>query len=107
MMPEKIRIMISDREYEIDGGGLTPLEASAMAQYVTDKMKEIAEQTKIVDTSKLAVLAALNITDELFRIQTSRNDVDGSLDRQTDKLAALLDTALNDTAAEYKEHSHI
>lgn len=106
MLAEKILIMIYNREYEIDAGGLTPLEASALAQYVTDKMKEIAEQTNIVDTSRLAVLAALNISDELFRLHQSRHKVDGSLDKRTDELVALLDTAIKDTVAEYTERSH-
>ena len=97
MLAEKIRIMIFNREYEIDAGGLTPLEASALAQYVTEKMKEITEQTKIVDTSKLAVLAALNITDELFRVRQSRSQVNGSLDKKTDALVSLLDSALTNT----------
>lgn len=97
MLAEKIRILIYNREYEIDAGSLTPLEASALAQYVTDKMKEIETQTKIVDTSRLAVLAALNITDELFRLKASRSHVNGSLDKKTDELVALLDSALTDT----------
>ena len=91
MLAEKIRILIYNREYEIDAGGLTPLEASALAQYVTDKMKELERQTKIVDTSRLAVLAALNITDELFRVKASRSHVSGSMDKKADDNAPQVD----------------
>ena len=96
MLAEKMRIMIYNREFDVEAGTLTPLEASAMAQYVTDKMKEIEDQTKIVDTSRLAALAALNITEELFRLKQSRSLNDGSLDKKNEELVSLLDSALND-----------
>ncbi|MBI5416702.1 cell division protein ZapA [Candidatus Poribacteria bacterium] len=38
-----------------------------LAEYVDVKMKDIAENTSIVSTNKIAVLAALNIADELFQ----------------------------------------
>ena len=62
---EKIRVKILGKEYELDPGRLTALEASQLATYVDDKMKEISEKLKIVDTQKIAVLAALNIAFEL------------------------------------------
>ncbi|MBD3270961.1 MAG: cell division protein ZapA [Elusimicrobia bacterium] len=94
MMSEKIKINIYNREYEIDPGGLTPLEVSALAQYVTEKMKEIETQTTIVDTAKLAVLAALNITEELFQLKATRTMVDGSMDKQYENLITMLDAVL-------------
>ncbi len=38
-----------------------------LAGYVDGRMRELAEVSPNVDTAKLAVLAALNIADELFR----------------------------------------
>jgi cell division protein ZapA len=65
LISEKVRVSIFGREYEMDAGGLTPLEASQLATYVDSKMREIAENLHIVDTQKIAVLAALNIAFEL------------------------------------------
>ena len=42
-----------------------------LARYVDKRMHELADVSPHVDTAKLAVLTALNITDELFREQTS------------------------------------
>mgnify|MGYP001066781158 CR=1 FL=1 len=42
-----------------------------LARYVDKRMRDLAEVSPHVDTAKLAVLTALNITDELFREQTS------------------------------------
>jgi len=38
-----------------------------LARYVDGRMRELAEVSPHVDTARLAVLAALNIADELFR----------------------------------------
>lgn len=94
LLAEKTRIVIYNREYELDATGLTPLEASALANFVNEKMVEIANHTKIVDTSKLAVLAALNIADELFGLKESKSNVNGNFDKKIEELVNQLDTAL-------------
>ncbi len=65
LMNDKIRVKIFGKEYELDPGGLTPLEASQLAAYVDQKMREISEKLRIVDTQKIAVLTALNIAFEM------------------------------------------
>ncbi len=60
------RIEIFDRSYDvtgaIDGDYLDRLSA-----FVDSKMREIYESSHTVDTTKVAVMAALNIADELFQ----------------------------------------
>lgn len=65
LVREKIRVNIFGKDYELDPGSLTPLEASQLAAFVDQKMREIAEKLRLVDTQKIAVLAALNIAFEL------------------------------------------
>ena len=43
---EKIEIEIFGRTYEIDAEGLTPIEAGSLAQFVTERMREVQGQTK-------------------------------------------------------------
>jgi cell division protein ZapA len=38
-----------------------------LARLVDSRMKEVAERTATVDTTKIAILAALNITDDLYQ----------------------------------------
>jgi cell division protein ZapA len=60
------RVEIYDQLYQIKGG----IEADyvkQLATYVDGKMREIAQGSKTVDSLKVAVLAALNIVDELFQ----------------------------------------
>lgn len=40
-----------------------------VAGYVDDKMKEVAEGNMRLDTAKIAVLTAVNIADEYFRLR--------------------------------------
>jgi cell division protein ZapA len=42
-----------------------------LARYVDARMREVAASGKVVVTSKIAVLAALHIADELFRLRES------------------------------------
>lgn len=65
LVKDKIRVEIFGKLYELDPGSLTPLEANQLAAYVDAKMKEISEKLGLVDTQKIAVLAALNIAFEM------------------------------------------
>jgi cell division protein ZapA len=58
-----------------------------MAAYLDGRMKEIQKQTRAADTQSLAVLAALQITEELFK---ERRDLAELKRRLRDKGRALL-----------------
>jgi len=69
------RVEIYDQLYQIKGGIETEY-VKQLASYVDSKMREIAQGSKTVDSLKVAVLAALNIVDELFQ----ERDRSGKLD---------------------------
>ena len=48
-----------------------------------------------MDTQKLAILAALNIADELFRLKNSSENISGILDKKADDLIKFLDKAMS------------
>ncbi|MFN0118643.1 MAG: cell division protein ZapA [Elusimicrobiota bacterium] len=73
---DRVRVQIFGREYEMDSGGLTPLELQSIAGIVDEKMREIADNSGIVDTQKVAVLAAVNIA---FEYQQMRENSKGSI----------------------------
>ena len=86
---------------EIFGGqyavrsGLDAEYVKRVAQYVDRKMHNAADQTRGGDTVRIAVLAALNIADEHFRLREAHA---GGSDarRLTLELEQLIDTALTD-----------
>jgi cell division protein ZapA len=91
---DKIPVKIYNREFIIEGGNWDPLYVSALAKYVDDQMNRIANTSNIVDTSRVAVLAALNIADELFRLRESKDTSGQEISKRSDELIKLLDQAL-------------
>ncbi len=73
---------------------LDPEYVSRLATYVDDKMRAAGDSTPSGDSLRLAVLAALNVTDELFRCRESTRAKDGHLAERTEELERLLDRVL-------------
>ena len=65
-----------------------------IASYVDKKMRAAAESTPSSDSVKLAVLAALNIADELFRCQDAQQTRRGALAERAGAIERLVDAAL-------------
>lgn len=65
-----------------------------LADFVDGKMREIATHTAAVDTTKIAVLAALNIADQLVREAGSlgrESEIDHRVAQLTDRLRDALE----------------
>ena len=71
-----VRVTIFGQEYVIKTSA-NPQYIKDVAAYVNDKMNEIKDSGLDVDSQqlKIAVLASMNITDELFDIRKERNDL--------------------------------
>ena len=65
-----------------------------LATYVDEKMRAAADSAPTGDALRLAVLAALNVADELFRCRDANRDRDGRLAERTEELERLLDQVL-------------
>jgi cell division protein ZapA len=65
-----------------------------LAAYVDAKMRAAIEAAPTSDGLGLAVLVALNIADELFRLRVQETSVNGSLSERALRLEQLLDAAL-------------
>lgn len=62
----RIQVEIAGRTYTLRGNR----DATAvreLAGFVDERMREIATRTNTADTTRVAILAALNIADELFK----------------------------------------
>ena len=65
-----------------------------LAAYVDEKMRAASESAPTGDSLRLAVLAALNIADELFRCRDTTRARDGELAERAGELERLLDRLL-------------
>ena len=91
--PEVVSVEIRGLRYPIR----STLDASyvnGLATYVDEKIRAASESSPSGDTLRLAVLAALNIADELFRCQDAQQQRRGALAERTEALERLMDAAL-------------
>ena len=65
-----------------------------LATYVDERMRLAADSTPSGDSLRLAVLAALNIADELFRSKDVTRDRDGRLAERAEELERIVDRLL-------------
>ncbi len=65
-------VVIYGEEYNIRGD-MTAEHIEALARYVDRKMRQIGGHENRLSVSKVAVLASLNIAEELFKLQREYN----------------------------------
>ncbi len=66
MSPQKIKVSIFGSEYSLVSDD-DENYVQEIAQYLDKKMREIDRHYSLTSTTKVAILAALNIADELFQ----------------------------------------
>jgi cell division protein ZapA len=88
-----VTVEINGQRYPIRSG-LDEQYVLALAAYVHQKVRAAAELTPASDSLRLAVLAALNIADELFRCREGERARSGRLVERTEELERLLDEVL-------------
>ncbi|MBI5190883.1 MAG: cell division protein ZapA [Nitrospirae bacterium] len=88
---------MNNTEVEIFGGTYTvkgdsdPAYVRELARYVDEKMRTLSRKSPhAIGVQKIAVLAALNIADELFRLKRRGQDVDKLIVEKTADLFDLL-----------------
>ena len=72
--PSRTRIEILGREYQVRGHR-DPAYMARIARYVDGKIREILKRSSSPSATKAAVLAALNIADELHRERAEKRQL--------------------------------
>ena len=91
---EPVSITILDRKYQF---ACTPEERKdllAAAQHLDERMKEIKESGRLMSLERIALQAALNLTDELLKIRKDASLRKEKIDSKIRMLADRLDSAL-------------
>ncbi len=65
-----------------------------LAAYLDEKMRLAAAELQSADTMRIAVVAALNVADELFRARADSRGVEGRLLDRTAEIERLVDAVL-------------
>ncbi len=69
-----VRVTIVGEEYTIRSDE-SPEHTRAVARYVDDVIRSLMNSGAVVESHKAAILAALQITDELFKARQSRTEL--------------------------------
>lgn len=97
-MPEKsdaVHVEIFGQSYAVQAGP-DPAYVEQLAGYVDAQMRDVSRAAGAVDSVRVAVLAALNIADELFQARARLEDGDQGLRQRAQRLARELAGALDE-----------
>jgi len=92
--PEALRVSIYDQVYNLKSEAADRAYMQEVAGYVDERMHSIASRTQTVDSFRVAVLAALHIADELFRLRQEHERLARGVSAKSLEYASLLDEAL-------------
>ena len=93
--PEPITVAILDRDYQF---ACQPEERKALkdaALYLDERMRTIKEAGRLMSLERIAVMTALNLADEMLKLQKNEMYRQENVDNRIRMLADELDDALD------------
>jgi cell division protein ZapA len=93
--PSLVHVEIFGQTYAVRAG-TDPGYVERLAAYVDGQMQEISRSSGAVDSVRIAVLAALNIADECFRVRGQVEEAEKGAKARADRLARELAAALGE-----------
>ncbi|HKK72611.1 MAG TPA: cell division protein ZapA [Candidatus Krumholzibacteria bacterium] len=82
-----------------------PEHVERVAAYLDSRMREVARASSQVTSLRVAILAALNITDELFRERESRSEGSDEIHERARRLASELERTIGDAESAPEDES--
>jgi cell division protein ZapA len=90
-----LKVNIYGTEYPIKGE-VDVEYIRQVAEYVDRKMREVDQTTTAKSSLKVAILAALNIADELFRERDEKNSLAQNLETKLNGLSKMINENLKE-----------
>ncbi|MBI3994374.1 MAG: cell division protein ZapA, partial [Nitrospirae bacterium] len=94
-MKKQIEVEIYGQKYTI-AGEADEAYVNKLARYVDGKMRELAKTGKDLPTTKLALLAAVNITHELFELRKDKQAKESLIEKKTKDLIENIEEQFGD-----------
>lgn len=101
---QTVRVSILDKEYQVSCRDDEVAALQKSASFLDQKMREMRENSNVVGLDRLAVMAALNLTNDLLAqsakadaLDNKQTEVSSKLSSQLEEIASLnskLDSAL-------------
>ena len=95
-MAQDVEIEIFGQSFRVAAGETSPEYLESLAAYVDERMRDIAQSAKSMPLTRIAVLTALNIADDLLKLQSQHDHSSETIEEKTSRLIALLQEHLPD-----------
>jgi len=92
---KQVEVEIYGQSYTI-AGEADEQYVTKLARYVDGKMRELAKNAKNLPTTKLALLAAVNITHELFELRHDKQAKESIIEKKTKDLIENIEEQFGD-----------
>ena len=77
--PAHVTVRILEKEYFVTCPADERADLLDSAEYLNKKMREIRDTGKVVGADRIAVMAALNMANELLRLRRQDNEIQGNV----------------------------
>lgn len=94
MARTKVDVEVARRKFTVDRDDLDELSIVAAAKDLESRIMKIQSATGIVDTSRLAVMAALDVLCDMRRLQGRLDDGDRTHEGRIEQMIISLEKAL-------------
>jgi cell division protein ZapA len=90
----RVSVRLLDREYQVACPAEERSDLLDSAEYLDGKMREIRDSGKVVGLDRIAVIAALNLANELIKQRKQGTVVEGDVGARLKTLRERIETAL-------------
>jgi cell division protein ZapA len=94
--PTTVSVRILEKEYQVNCPEEEIDELNASARFLDAQMRGIRDSGKVLGLDRMAVMAALNIANDLLRIRGERETVATTIQRKIGELAQRVESALSE-----------
>ena len=93
--PDAVTITILDKEYMVSCPEEEREDLLLSAKYLDQRMKDTRDNGKVLGTERMAVMTALNITNDFLRQQREKEQVEQTVNDCVRTLQSKIDQALS------------
>jgi len=95
--PAQVTVRILEKEYFISCPQDERAALLDSAEYLNKKMREVRDTGKVVGADRIAVIAALNMANELLRLRKQDAEIQGAVSGRVKHLRERVENALQRT----------
>ena len=95
MSSRVVNVDIHGQRYAVRSD-LDPQYIQELARFLDERMTAAARELASNDPLRIAVIAALNVSDELYRLRLDSQGADGRMRARTEEIERLLDAVLEE-----------